>query len=148
MSRSSPSTSAEWHAADCWRTDFILPQRSGSTCSSGNGKARCQATWAPCSGTEVCKGPGLENSSRRPGRKNGTLTSFKTQVNALAACHIRICMWDGVRAKTVNTQPFSSIDVWFPSSADQKMMWPSTITSSHKFFSTLSPTRFPSTWKP
>jgi hypothetical protein len=71
------------------------------------------------------------------GGKNGTLTSFKTQVNALAACHMRIGVWDGVRAKTVNTQPFSSIDVWFPSSPDQKMMWPSTITFSHDFFSTL-----------
>lgn len=71
------------------------------------------------------------------GGKNGTLTSFKTQVNALAACHMRIGMWDGMRAKTVNTQPFSSIDVWFPNSADQKMMWPSTITFSHEFYSTL-----------
>lgn len=71
------------------------------------------------------------------GGKNGTLTSFKTQVNALAACHMRIGVWDGQRAKTVNTQPFSSIDVWFPNSPDQKMMWPSTITFSHEFFSTL-----------
>ena len=71
------------------------------------------------------------------GGKNGTLTSFKTQVNALAACHMRIGMGDGIRAKTVNTQPFSSIDVWFPNSADQKMMWPSTITFSHEFYSTL-----------
>jgi hypothetical protein len=71
------------------------------------------------------------------GGKNGTLTSFKTQVNALAACHMRIGVWDGQRSKTVNTQPFSSIDVWFPNSADQKMMWPSTITFSHEFFSTL-----------
>ncbi len=71
------------------------------------------------------------------GGKNGTLTSFKTQVNALAACHMRIGLWDGQRSKIVNTQPFSSIDVWFSSSADQKMMWPSTITFSHEFFSML-----------
>jgi len=72
------------------------------------------------------------------GGKNGTLTSFKTQVNALAACHMRIGVWDGVRARTVSTQPFSSIDVWFPTSPDQRMMWPSTITFSHDFFSTLA----------
>lgn len=72
------------------------------------------------------------------GGKNGTLTSFKSQVNALAACHMRIGMWDGKRAKTLSTQPFSSIDVWFPTSADQKMMWPSTITFSHDFYSTLT----------
>ena len=71
------------------------------------------------------------------GGKNGTLTSFKSQVNALAACHMRIGVWDGMRAKTVSTQPFSSIDVWFPTSAEQKMLWPSTITFSHEFYSTL-----------
>jgi Plasmid encoded RepA protein len=72
------------------------------------------------------------------GGKYGTLTSFKAQVNALAACHMRIGVWDGTRAKTVSTQPFSSIDVWFPTSAEQKMLWPSTITFSHEFFTTLT----------
>jgi hypothetical protein len=72
------------------------------------------------------------------GGKNGTINSFKNQVNALAACHMRIGLWDGQRAKTVNTQPFTSIDVWFPPSADQKMLWPSTVTFSHEFFTTLT----------
>ena len=72
------------------------------------------------------------------GGKNGTLNSFKTQVNALAACHMRIGVWDGLRAKTVNTQPFSSIDVWFPTTPDQRMLWPSTVTFSQEFFTTLT----------
>lgn len=72
------------------------------------------------------------------GGKNGTLQSFKAQVNALAACHMRIGMSDGTHAKTVNTQPFSSIDVWFPSTPDQRMLWPSTITFSQDFFATLT----------
>jgi hypothetical protein len=73
------------------------------------------------------------------GGKNGTLNSFKQQINALAACTMRIGMWDGTRSKTVNTQPFTSLDVlMFSNSADQRTLWPSTITFSHEFFQTLS----------
>jgi len=72
------------------------------------------------------------------GGKNGTLTSFKQQINALAACTMRIGVWDGERAKTVNTQPFSSIDVWFPTSPGQRLLWPSTITFSQEFYTTLT----------
>ncbi len=72
------------------------------------------------------------------GGKNGTLNSFKQQVNALAACSMRIGVWDGDRAKTINTQPFSSIDVWFPATPNQRMLWPSTITFSQEFYSTLT----------
>lgn len=72
------------------------------------------------------------------GGKYGTLTSFKQQINALAACSMRIGVWDGERAKTVNTQPFSSLDVWFPKSPDQHMLWPSTLTFSQDFYQTLT----------
>ena len=72
------------------------------------------------------------------GGKNGTLNSFKQQINALAACSMRIGVWDGAHAKTVNTQPFSAIDVWFPTTADQKMLWPSTVTFSQEFYTTLT----------
>jgi hypothetical protein len=71
------------------------------------------------------------------GGKRGVLHSFKQQVNALAACSMRLGMWDGTKAKTINTQPFSSIDIWLPASPDQRMMWPETITFSHEFYSTL-----------
>lgn len=72
------------------------------------------------------------------GGKNGTLTSFKQQINALAACKMQIGLWDGSRSKTVNTQPFSAIDVWFPTAPQQKMLWPSTVTFSQDFFNTLT----------
>jgi len=71
------------------------------------------------------------------GGKNGTLNSFKQQVNALAACTMRIGLWDGDHAKTISTQPFTSIDVWFPTNANQKMLWPSTVTFSQEFYATL-----------
>lgn len=72
------------------------------------------------------------------GGKNGTLTSFKAQINALAACSMKIGVWDGERSKTVNTQPFSAIDVWFPAATDQRMLWPSTVTFSQDFYQTLT----------
>ena len=72
------------------------------------------------------------------GGKNGTLNSFKKQINALAACTMRIGVWDGKRSRTVNTQPFSELDVWFPNEPDQRVLWPSTITFSRDFYETLS----------
>lgn len=72
------------------------------------------------------------------GGKNGSLTSFKQQINALAACTMRIGVFDGQRAKTVSTQPFSALDVWFPKDANQQMLWPSTLTFSQDFYQTLT----------
>ena len=72
------------------------------------------------------------------GGKNGTLNSFKQQVQALAACSMRIGVWDGERAKTINTQPFSAIDVWLPTTPDQRSLWPSTVTFSQEFYGTLT----------
>lgn len=74
------------------------------------------------------------------GGPRGTLTAFKQQVNALAACKMTIGTTDPAKgsSRTINTQPFSSLDVWFPQNPDQRMLWPSTITFSRDFFDTLS----------
>lgn len=72
------------------------------------------------------------------GGKNGTLNSFKQQINSLAACSMKIGIWDGERAKTVNTQPFSAIDVWLSQSPNQRQLWPSTVTFSQDFYQTLT----------
>lgn len=71
------------------------------------------------------------------GGKNGSLNAFKAQVNALAACSMKIGVWNGERARTIRTVPFDSLDVWFPTNADQRILWPSTITFSQAFFDTL-----------
>jgi hypothetical protein len=71
------------------------------------------------------------------GGKNGSLNAFKAQVNALAACSMKIGVWNGERARTIRTVPFDSLDVWFPINADQRILWPSTITFSQAFFDTL-----------
>lgn len=72
------------------------------------------------------------------GGPRGTLTAFKTQLNALAACHLQIGMWDGQRARTINAVPFSEIDVWMPADPDQRMLWPSAITFSADFYNSLT----------
>ncbi len=64
------------------------------------------------------------------GGVRGTLPAFKEQINALAACHMRIGMWDGRHVTSVNAQPFQRLDVWFPANPDQRMLWPSTVTFS------------------
>jgi hypothetical protein len=72
------------------------------------------------------------------GGKNGSLNAFKQQVNALAACTMRIGVWNGSQSRTINTQPFSNINLWLPTKPDQRMLWPSTVTLSQEFFSTLT----------
>ena len=72
------------------------------------------------------------------GGKKGTINAFKEQINALAACKLSVGMWDGMRAVEYQGMPFSRIDVWLPTSPDQLMLWPSTLTFSMDFYTTLA----------
>lgn len=72
------------------------------------------------------------------GGKKGTLQAFKEQINALAACKLSVGMWDGRHAVEYQGMPFSRIDVWLPASPDQMMLWPSTLTFSMDFYTTLA----------
>ena len=72
------------------------------------------------------------------GGKKGTLNAFKEQINALAACKLSVGMWDGSRSVEYQGMPFSRIDVWLPTNPDQMMLWPSTLTFSMDFYTTLA----------
>lgn len=72
------------------------------------------------------------------GGKNGSLNSFKQQINALAACSMSFGLFDGKKSSTVSSKPFSQIDVWFHKDPTQPMLWPSTLTFSPEFFQTLT----------
>lgn len=72
------------------------------------------------------------------GGRKGTLNAFKEQINALAACKLSVGMWDGAHAVEYQGMPFSRIDVWLPTSPDQLMLWPSTLTFSLDFYTTLA----------
>ena len=72
------------------------------------------------------------------GGKKGTINAFKEQINALAACKLSVGMWDGNRSVEYQGMPFSRIDVWLPTNPDQLMLWPSTLTFSMDFYTTLA----------
>lgn len=71
------------------------------------------------------------------GGAKGTLTAFKLQINALAACTMRISVWDGQVSRSRSVTPFDSIDVWLPTDLDQRVLWPSTVTFSENMFKSL-----------
>lgn len=77
------------------------------------------------------------------GGKTGSLTYFKQQVNALAACRLQIGVWGSGGAATLETKPFSKMEVWLPENPDQKMLWPSTITFSRDFYDDLTQRALP-----
>lgn len=71
------------------------------------------------------------------GGRKGPLTAFKEQINALAACTMRISVWDGKHARSRAVIPFDEVDVWLSSHPDQRTLWPSTVTFNDSFFESL-----------
>ena len=72
------------------------------------------------------------------GGARGTIQPFKDQINALVACRIEMSAWDGHRARQMEEKPFKSVEVWFPTNPDQRMLWPNTVTFSDAFFQDLT----------
>lgn len=73
------------------------------------------------------------------GGKQGSIHAFKQQINALAACSMKIGLFAGnkEKARTISTQPFTSLDIWLPPDSNQKILWPEKIVFSEEFFQTL-----------
>ncbi|WP_414462356.1 replication protein RepA [Hyphomicrobium sp. DY-1] len=73
------------------------------------------------------------------GGKQGSIHAFKQQINALAACSMRIGLFTGnnEKGRTISTQPFTSLDIWLPAGGDQKILWPEKIVFSQEFYATL-----------
>jgi hypothetical protein len=72
------------------------------------------------------------------GGKNGTIGLFKEQLNRLAACSMKVGLWDGhSKAKTISVNPIKSFEVWFPEHADQQSLWPSQVVLNQDFFESL-----------
>lgn len=71
------------------------------------------------------------------GGKKGPMTAFKEQLSALAACTIRMSVWNGQRAQNKQFHPIEDFDLWLPTNPDQKMLWPSTVTFSPTMFESL-----------
>ena len=71
------------------------------------------------------------------GGRGGALTAFKEQLNALAACDIRVGTWNGTTAKTKSFKPIDEFEVWLSANPAQRSLWPSTVTFSPVMFDSL-----------
>lgn len=75
---------------------------------------------------------------RVSGGAHGSIARFKEQLNRLAASRIQMIVNLGDHATVMNPAPIiKQFDVWFPSDARQKTLWPSEVTLSNEFFETL-----------
>lgn len=72
------------------------------------------------------------------GGKNGTLTSFKKQIQALAACHMTLGFNAAGRAYTYHGQPVKQFEAWItPRDEHQRPLWPGVITFSDEYYQSL-----------
>lgn len=66
-----------------------------------------------------------------------SIRRFKDQLARLTASTVRLGVVADGRATQINTQIVSGIDLWLPKDADQRILWPSTVTLSADYFSSL-----------
>ncbi len=71
------------------------------------------------------------------GGRGGALTAFKEQLNALAACTMRLSLWTGQRVRTRTISPIEEIDLWLGTNPGQASLWPSTVTFSTSMYESL-----------
>ena len=72
------------------------------------------------------------------GGKRGSIGRFKEQLNRLAASRMQLMFSQGDLRTTMNPAPLiKRFDVWFPSDARQRVLWPSEVTLSDEFFDSL-----------
>jgi hypothetical protein len=72
------------------------------------------------------------------GGKEGTIRTFKDQINRFAACKFTL-VGPGPRgeARHINAEPFKRFDVWFPQDVTQGTLWPSEIVLTDEYFYSL-----------
>lgn len=86
------------------------------------------------SATEFLRMLGKEST----GGKNGSLTSFKKQIQALAACHMTLGFNAAGRAYTYNGQPVKQFEAWIQSRDEhQRPLWPGVVTFSDDYYKSL-----------
>ncbi len=71
------------------------------------------------------------------GGKRGPLTAFKEQLNALAACSMRMSVWNGESVRSRNISPIEQMDLWLTHNPAQRSLWPSTVTFSPAMYDSL-----------
>lgn len=72
------------------------------------------------------------------GGKRGPLHAFKEQLNALAACTMRITVWNGYDSvRTRNITPIEEMNLWLSTDPNQRSLWSSTVTFSPAMYESL-----------
>ena len=67
----------------------------------------------------------------------GPVTAFKRQLNALAACTMRMSVWGHGKVSMRHITPIEALDLWLPSNPEQRTLWPSTVTFSPTMYESL-----------
>lgn len=71
------------------------------------------------------------------GGPRGSLTAFREQLNALAACTMRLTAWGGSVVKTKSFSPIEDFELWLSADPNQRSLWPSTLTFSPTMYESL-----------
>jgi len=71
------------------------------------------------------------------GGPRGGYTTFRKQMEALAACRLSIGLTSGGRAVTVDAKPIKRFEAWLHNDGDQQTLWPGYLELSNEFFETL-----------
>lgn len=66
------------------------------------------------------------------------IRKFKDQLSRLAAATLRLAVAADGRSVQVNSQIIEAFDLWFPKDERQRVLWPSTVELSHKYFHSLT----------
>jgi hypothetical protein len=80
--------------------------------------------------TAFARSLGLETNGQQ-------LRSLKDQLSRLAAATVRMGTVEEGRAVQVQTQFVSALELWFPSTPNQRALWPSTVRLSEEYFQSL-----------
>jgi hypothetical protein len=72
------------------------------------------------------------------GGERGGYTTFKRQMEALAACRLTLGMHDEGRVVTVDAKPFKRFEAWLQHDGTQHTMWPGVLELSKDFYDTLA----------
>lgn len=73
------------------------------------------------------------------GGPRGALTAFKQQLNALAACTMKVSVWQpGVGVRSERITPIKSFDLWLSDNMHQRALWPSSLTFTLDFYESLT----------
>lgn len=68
------------------------------------------------------------------GGERGSLSPFKEQLRALAACRMEFSAWDGKRSAMVDVRPLKKVELWFGDDPNQRSLWPTKVTFSDDYF--------------